>query len=354
VSSKLSQPWIPLDRVERLVQLEPMLACIGLALGAWLIYRTLLRGVSRQRHENLTRLFKNLLIHTAIMITLFSAFFAISFVEPQTAAQGAALNRLMAYVGLGTLLSGVTVFVKVCRILFFEYLFLTHMRVAVPLLLVNICTLLLSLVLGSWLLTEIFDIRLGPLLATSAVFSLVVGLALQDTLGNLFSGVALQLDEPYQIGDWIEVNSGSQKWVGLVDEISWRATVLIGWLDETITIPNRVMGQAQISNFSTKLRPIARSQAFKIAHGSSLESARRALLEAPLRVPGVRRNPSPSVIITEANESWLVFKLVYFIDDYGAQYTVADQIIAAAIHELDKAQVTLASPRIEVTTTHAA
>ena len=122
--------------------------------------------------------------------------------------------------------------------------------------------------MATWIGAEIFNIRLTPILATSAIFSLVLGLALQDTLGNLFAGVALQFDKPYEIGDWIEIQSSGQKWIGQVYEISWRATVLIASTEESITVPNRIVAQAQIANYSTKYRPITRSQLFRLPFGT--------------------------------------------------------------------------------------
>ena len=163
------------------------------------------------------------------------------------------------------------------------------MRVAVPVLLVNLFTLLLSMVLGGWIVTDIFNVRLAPLLATSAIFSLVLGLALQDTLGNLFSGVAMQFDKPYEIGDWVEIQTGgTQKWVGQIEEISWRATVLIGFAEELITIPNRVISQSEISNFTRKGKPIIRSQVFRIAFGEDQVKVRRGDAGRRARV---RRDP---------------------------------------------------------------
>ena len=106
------------------------------------------------------------------------------------------VDRVIAYLELGALIWSAIVFIKVTRILVFEYLYLSHMTVEFPLLLVNMFTLLLSIAVATWFAAEIFGVRLTPLLATSAVFSLVLGLALQDTLGNLFSGIALQFDPP--------------------------------------------------------------------------------------------------------------------------------------------------------------
>jgi small-conductance mechanosensitive channel len=351
IRSKPTPPWIPLEKIDELVQLEPALVIVGLAVSAWLIYKLLLREVSPERHRNLSGLFKNLWGHAAISTVLFNVYtLAHRFLAASVdTASTDPLERLLSYIGLFTLLWGAIVFVKVARILLFEYLFLSHMKVAVPLLLVNLFTLLISIVIGGWTATEIFAIRLAPLLATSAIFSLVLGLALQDTLGNLFAGVALQFDKPYEIGDWIEINNGGPKWVGQVDEISWRATVLIGLADELITLPNRTMAQAQISNFSLRNgKPILRSQSFRVPYGTDIQVAKSALLRGAARCSRVRVDIAPLVITIEAAESWMMLKLIYFIDSYGAQFIIADEVINASLDELAQAGIKLAIPQIQL------
>jgi small-conductance mechanosensitive channel len=240
------------------------------------------------------------------------------------------------------------VVVKVARILAFESLFLINMRVGFPLLLINLFTLLLSILIGSWIATEVFGVRLAPVLATSAIFSLVLGLALQDTLGNLFAGVALQFDKPYEIGDWIEISTPNQKWAGQVEEISWRATLLIGIADERITVPNRVVAQAEIANFSHKEKPFLRSQNFKLQHAVDIEVAKRSLVQGALKVPRILKEHPPLVFVTEAHDSWLNFRLIYSINNYGSQFSIADEVITACISELRKNQISIAPQRIEV------
>jgi small-conductance mechanosensitive channel len=203
-------------------------------------------------------------------------------------------------------------------------------------------------VIGGLIVSEIFQIRLAPLLATSAIFSIVLGLALQDTLGNLFAAIALQLDKPYEIGDWIEVQSGTQKWIGQVYEISWRATVLIGLSDESLTIPNRVMAQAEVSNFSHKARPLVRSQSFRIPFGTPIPLVKETLARAGAGVPAIRKNPAPFALVSETTESWITVKLVYFIDDYGSQWAIADQVLTHATRALAEARIELAGPRLQV------
>lgn len=339
------QPWIPLTKIVELVQLEPALLIVGLCVGSWLVYQLLLRGLSAERHRNLKVHFRNLVFHLVCGVALFVSY---TLIEQFGADGQLATARLLSYIGLLTVLSGATIFVKVCRILAFEYLFLGHMRVAVPLLLVNIFTLLLSVMLGGWIVTEVFSIRLAPLLATSAIFSLIMGLALQDTLGHLFAGVSLQFDKPYEIGDWVEIQSGGQKWVGQIEEISWRATVLIGFSDEMITVPNRVMAQSQISNFTRKGKPIVRSQAFRIPFEADQALARETLLQAARQCALIRGDISPIVFAQETTESWVNYKVIYFIDNYGSQFSAGDEIIQSALKYLERAGIKIAAPRLQL------
>ncbi len=230
----------------------------------------------------------------------------------------------------------------------FEYLFFRSMTVGVPLLLVNIFTLVLSIVIAVWLLNTIFEFRLLPLVATSAVFSIVLGLALQDTLGNLFSGIALQLDKPYSIGDWIEIFNGNQKLTGLVTEITWRATVLLSVTDEVITIPNRIVSQSQVNNYAAKSGPIIRSQTFRIPYGSSIKKTKQVLLNSVKGIDGIRRIPEPMVLIVESAESWITFRLIYYIDDFGRQFLISDEVLTATLESLHHEKILLAPPRLSV------
>lgn len=344
MTGKITQPLLSLERLEAYLQLELGLVILGLAIGAWLLYKLLLRAANQERHANLRRLFSNLLIHAVLGAILFSAFWALR----QNAGASPGFDRLASYVGLLTILSGFTVFLKAARILCFEYLFLGHMREGVPVLLVNLLTLFLSIAIGGWIVSDLFSVQLAPILATSAIFSVVLGLAMQDTLGNLFAAMALQFDKPYEIGDWIEVQSGQQKWIGQVYEISWRATALIGMGDEALTIPNRVMAQSQVSNFNAKARPFLRNQILRVKHGTSTELAKRLLMDAALSVKSVRKTPAPFALVWEAGESWIAVKLIYYIDDYGSQFIIADQVLAACLKEFGKQGIVLAHPRLEI------
>lgn len=327
-----------------MLQLEPALMLFGLSIAAWLIYWFLLRDASPMRHRNLRRLFLNLVAHLMILGVFFGAYALAHRGHPY----GDSNERLATYFGLATLISGAIVFVKVSRIFMFEYLFLGHMKEGVPVLIVNLFSLLLSIGIAGWFATEIFGIRLAPVLATSAVFSLILGLALQDTIGNLFAGVALQLDKPYEIGDWIEIVQGSQTYVGQVEEITWRATTLIGLFDELLILPNRLMAAAEISNFSSRSTPIWRGQSFRLPYTADISTVKDILKDAISGAEGVRKTPQPYVWIRETTESWLVFRCSYTIDDYPLQYRVGSNVITAVVEGLKKNGYATAAQRVQI------
>jgi small-conductance mechanosensitive channel len=338
-------PLIPLNRIESILFLEPALVLVGLALSAWVIYKLFLREAKAERHRNLKRHFLNMLAHLVVFWVLFLGY---SFMVRQIDAGRMTNEVLASYIGLAAMISGSIVFVKLARIFMFEYLFLGHMQEGVPLLIVNLVALLLSVGIAGWFATEIFGIHLAPVLATSAVFSLILGLALQDTLGNLFAGVALQLDKPYEIGNWIEVNQGGQTWVGQVEEISWRATTLIGVFDEFVSLPNRIMSASQISNFSARGLPIWRGQNFRIPYVSDLATIKEVMVRAAATIPQVRTTPAPYVWVRETTESWLVFRCSYTIDDYALQYKIGSNVIIAIVDALRVAGFASAANRIQL------
>lgn len=327
----------------QLLEFEPYFILLSLYLLAWVFYKVFLREVSDERHKNIQMHLTNIFRHFVFMSVLF-----LIYVILQQATADSHFSKIIPYLALATLSMGMMVLVKTCRLIILQYLFLGSMKHGVPVLIVNIFSLLMSMIFSLWGARAIFNLELTPILATSAAFSVVLGLAMQDTLGNLFAGISLQVDRAYDIGDWIEVTSGIQKLVGQVKEITWRATTLVGWSDETIIVPNRFIAGAQISNYSLTELPIIRSQNFKIRYGEDLSKARTILVDAIRTVPGVRDWPEPCILINDLTESWANLKLVYYIDSFGSQFSVLDRVSSAALEAMMKNNIQMAPPLLSV------
>lgn len=328
----------------QLLDFEIYIFLLILCVVCYLFYNFFLKNVSEERHQNLKNHLKNLLGH---LLTL-SVMYALFFICAEQMDRIIFLKKVGPYLAVLTFLSGCVVFVKASRLMVLQYMFLGSMRAGVPLLLVNIFSLLLSLILGFWSISAIFNVQLTPLVATSAAASIVLGLALQDTLGNLFAGISLQIDKTFEIDDWLEVQNGSVKIIGQVKELSWRSTLLIGFSDERITLPNKLMASSQVSNFSPDGQPIVRSQIFKIKRSNSAEKAKTIIETSVGQIPEIRAAPEPFSFVNEINESWISIKVIYFIDNYGKQFSIGDTVLRFCHENFRKNNIQLANQVIEI------
>ncbi len=343
----MNQQWIPVEKIQKLIQIESFSLIIALLFIAYIFYKFFLKKISQKRHRNLQQRFFRTFVY--LLITAFLAALTWPIFEYAHHSNiEFQLIKFASYLSLFSLIFGVATIIKISQIYVYQYLFFMNMNVGVPRLLANMFTLIFSLILISWLATDIFSFHLAAVLATSAVFSLVLGLALQDTLGNLFAGVALQIDPPFIIGDWVDVHLGSEKWTGCIQEISWRATTLVSFSDESILIPNRVIAQGQLINFSNSQKATRLNQTFCFHFDVSIPLAKKALMDGLNGIVEILDNPPPRVLVIEVTESWVALKVIYSLDDYGSRYRVGDLIITQILNEINRHGLILASQKIHL------
>jgi small-conductance mechanosensitive channel len=135
-------------------------------------------------------------------------------------------------------------FVRALNALFFALAFRLK-RIDAPTLIRNIFTIVAFTILFLIAFTFLFpEVNLGALFTTSAIFGVILGLALQDTLGNFFAGISLQADRPFQVGDVITV--GAQRHTGVVEEISWRAIKIRTFTNHVVLIANSTAAREPI------------------------------------------------------------------------------------------------------------
>ena len=129
-------------------------------------------------------------------------------------------------------------------------------------------------------LATTFVLRDTGIVAASAVSAVVVGFALQDTLGNAFAGLAIQIEKPFRVGHWIKVGDHD----GVVEEITWRATKLRTRAGAFVIVPNSVISKEAIVNFTEPVRPVRFSIDIGATYGKSAERGARGAVRggAPL------------------------------------------------------------------------
>jgi len=334
---------IQTQRLYQILDLETFILVTVVGILAYLFYRFFLKDVSLERHQNINMHLKGLVRSYSFLCLFYGIYFVLTRLPEFEISV-----RLIPYAGIVTFFIGAYFFVNSCRLLVLQYLFLGSIRAGVPLLLVNIFSLVLSILIGFWTFSVLFGVQLTPLVATSAAFSIVLGLALQDTLGNLFAGISLQIDKTFEIGDWLEIMNGTTKIVGQVKELSWRSTVLTGFSDETITLPNKLVAQCQVSNFSPEGQPIVRSHVFKFPFGTDAQKAIEILEQAASQISDIRATPAPFAYTQETTDYGFHVKIIYFIDNYGRQFVIGDKVFKTAFELLKKNGIEVARPSINI------
>lgn len=162
-----------------------------------------------------------------------------------------------------------------------------------------------------YLLLVAWDVEVTPLLASAGIVGLALSFAAQDTLANLFAGVAIMTDRPYVLGDYIILDSGER---GAVTHIGLRSTRLLTRDDVEVSIPNSVMGAAKIVNEASGAPNRYRIRVkVGAAYGSDIDHVMETLLSVSKDHVDVRARPDPRVRFRQFGDSALEFELLCWI-----------------------------------------
>ncbi len=156
------------------------------------------------------------------------------------------------------------------------------------------------------------DVPLAPIFTGSTIIGIVVGLALQDTLGNLFSGIAIQADQSFQVGDIIKItNQGT----GTVESVSWRGVKIRTFQNKLMVISNSVIGKETIE-VAPKDNLNARIVFFNTLYTNSPAKVIQVVREAVRQVENVSPKRRPKVRIRNLGDNGLDWEVKYWITNY--------------------------------------
>lgn len=221
---------------------------------------------------------------------------------------------------------------------------LPRVRVVVPRLLQDLAVAAVALVVIG-VLADDAGYAVGSLFATSAVLTAVLGFALQDTLGNVIGGLALQTDESLQVGDWVKVGDN----VGRVVEMRWRCTAIETRNGETLLVPNShlmktavmVLGRRQAGPVQWR-RWVYFNVDFRQAPPDVVDVVMAALRSAPLE--RVAADPAPDCIFMEQKDSWARYAVRYWLTDLQVDDPTDAMVRTRIFFALRRAGIPLSIP----------
>src|SRR5215468_8591865 len=188
----------------------------------------------------------------------------------------------------------------------------------------------------------VFDLPIQGLLATSGVVAIILGLALQNTLGDVFSGLVLSFSRPYRPGDWIGLDGGLE---GRVIELNWRAThVLTGRRDLAI-VPNSTIAKSKIVNVSSPSG--LHGVTITVQLDATTTPARGSeILEHAIRNSRlVLATPAPTITVKAINAACTEFEITFFVEELASTVKAQNELFDFIYRHLAAADIDLASPQ---------
>ena len=188
------------------------------------------------------------------------------------------------------------------------------------------------------------DLNLTSLITTSAVLTAIVGLAFQDVLSSVISGIVIEVEDPFGPGDWVRIGAHE----GKVLETGWRTTRIRTRVNEVITLPNIFLAREPVVNFSRPDPRFGETLRFDAAYEAPPDlvvQAAAAVLEAEQAILTV---PAPEVRTEKYNASGVQYMLRYWIDDFDERERISSRVMASLWYSLRRFGVRIPFPARDV------
>lgn len=192
----------------------------------------------------------------------------------------------------------------------------------VPPMMSKVAVGLLYLIVLLFALPAIFGFDVGPFLASGAVTSLVLGLALQPILGNFFAGLVISVERPFRINDWIDLEGTEAR----VADITWRTTHLRTRDNDNLIVPNSLIANQKLINYYYPNSLHLERVYLHVHYRTAPHRATEALIEAARNVAAILEKPSPEVFVLDFDESAVRYELRIWIRDIAERPRVESEV----------------------------
>jgi CRP-like cAMP-binding protein len=186
----------------------------------------------------------------------------------------------------------------------------------------------------------VFEVQLSSIVISSTILSAVIALALQDLLKNVFAGIALQTERPFEVGHWVEIN----RQIGRVVETSWRATRVITIDGNYIIYPNSNLAQSELINYTIGSPIQALHVQVGVAPHYPPNLIKRVLTEAALASPDVCRDPAPSIKLIQFGDYSVTYDIKFWLYSFDQYTDKRDAVMTNAWYALNRAGIKLPFP----------
>ena len=262
------------------------------------------------------------------------------------------IDNILNYgIQIGFWISGAHLLNVLTRVFFWDGIFAKTIKGSVPRLLKHFFSLVVYLIAVFIIVGKVFNQELTGIWATSGVMALILGFALRNMILDLFTGLAVNIEMPYKIGDWLVIHTNTPKpdLHGQVIDINWRATRLRDEERKVIIVPNNLMSSYIISNYTQSNRGVRFETVVRLDNSIPIVRAKRLLKSAAMHATnndGFFKEPEPSVVVDETNEFGVVYKVRYWINPWKGIYptNARDKVNSSILENLSLVGLTPSFP----------
>ncbi|MDP3611967.1 MAG: mechanosensitive ion channel family protein, partial [Rubrivivax sp.] len=231
-------------------------------------------------------------------------------VSPQTAAQLVATLTSLAVLWL---------LLRVADVLLWDRLLPRYAGVRLPRLLRQVVAVVVSVLAVAVVLSHVWELSVGPVLATTGAIGIVAGLALRNVLADFFSGIALNMEHPFRLDDFVlfHIRGKREPVAGFVREINWRSTTVLTPEDNLISVPNSLVAMSTVENLSFP-SPVSELELDVVLDWHLDPAVLEPVLTAAMVDAWVRGATSgdkpPKFRICKLDGAGVTYRIVYLID----------------------------------------
>ena len=300
---------------------------ITLVLAPFIYYLMLKLGRSLKRRHG---------VKLGILYHLFSLGFAIFL----PAALLELRWQLVDDIGAATVIFGGVFVISLVDRYVWELYFKQIQNVDVPKFLPEVVRLAILIIAAFVALEHFYGQTVRGLIIAPGIAAVVIGFAMQDSLGNIISGIALQAGKPFAHGDWLFTDGRYAE----VIEVNWRATRLRTHDDVVIEIPHRQMASQTIVNLNRPTRRHAVRVSVGIDYSAPPSRVKDVLLHATSNSKGVLPEPKPKVYLKNFGDSAVDYEIKFWLDDHLFFNDVCDSVRTNVWYSLQRHGIKIPFP----------
>lgn len=254
---------------------------------------------------------------------LYHAFaLSVAFYVPAILLFGQEHVPILEHLGAAVVVLGSLFLIALVDRFVWGFYFKERHHVEVPKFLTEVARLAILILAAFVVLLFFYNKSVKELLIAPGILAVVIGLAMQDLIGNIIAGMAIQVGKPFTHGDWLQVDGRFAQ----VVEINWRATRLLTNDDISIEIPHREMSGKIITNLNRPTKLHAMRVSVGIDYSAPPTRVKDVLLHATNNAKGIAHDPKPKVYLKNFGDSSIEYEIKFWLADQSQYFEVCDAI----------------------------